>query len=181
MLRRAKTQGKQRSNWPDFKRRGPKMRALPGFRRQARKSYTKKFMLTIRLQRTGKRNQADFRIVLAEKTAPVQKKHLEVLGTYNPRKKNFQVNEERAKYWITQRVELSPTVHNLFVSEGLLQGAKVKAFNVLSKKAEKTEEKQASPVLAFEPSAETLTTATAESVQPTETASSEEKQEEEKN
>ena len=90
-------------------------------------------MLTIRLQRTGKRNQADFRIVLAEKQAPVKKRHLEVLGSYNPRSKNFKVNEERTKYWITQRVELSPTVHNFFVTKGLVEDVKVKAFNIPKK------------------------------------------------
>lgn len=93
-------------------------------------------MLTIRLQRTGKKNQADFRIVLAEKAAPVKKKHLEVLGSYNPRKKDFKVKEERVQYWITQRVELSPTIHNLFVTKGLLAGAKVKAFSIPQKPAE---------------------------------------------
>jgi small subunit ribosomal protein S16 len=93
-------------------------------------------MLTIRLQRTGKKNQADFRIVLAEKESPVKKKFLEVLGSYNPRKKDFRIKEERAKYWIGQRIEMSPTVHNLFVTKGLLQGAKVKAFNTPKKPVE---------------------------------------------
>ncbi len=87
-------------------------------------------MLTIRLQRTGKRNQADFRIVLAEKQSPVKKKFVEVLGSYNPRKKYFQAKEERIKYWIAQRVEISPTVHNLFIGKGLAQGQKVKAFSI---------------------------------------------------
>jgi small subunit ribosomal protein S16 len=96
-------------------------------------------MLTIRLQRTGKRNQADFRIVLAEKEAPVKKKIVELLGSYNPRKKDFKVKEERLKYWIAQRVQLSPTVHNLLVTKGLLDAAKVKAFNVPKKKAETSE------------------------------------------
>src|SRR5277367_5012195 len=93
-------------------------------------------MLTIRLQRTGKKNQADFRIVLAEKEAPVNKKIVEILGSYNPRKKNFQVKEERVKYWISQRVELSETMHNLFVTKGFVEGAKVKAFNIPKKPVE---------------------------------------------
>jgi small subunit ribosomal protein S16 len=93
-------------------------------------------MLIIRLQRTGKRNQAHFRIVLAEKTAPVEKKITEVLGSYNPRKKDFQVKEDRLKYWIDQKVQLSETVHNLLVSKNLLQAAKVKAFNIPKKPAE---------------------------------------------
>lgn len=92
-------------------------------------------MLTIRLQRTGKKNQADFRIVLAEKESPVQKKFTEILGSYNPRRKTFQAKEDRVKYWLGQRVELSETVHNLFVTKGLVEGKKVKAFSIPKKPA----------------------------------------------
>ncbi len=90
-------------------------------------------MLTIRLQRTGKKNQADFRIVLTEKEAPVQKKFTEVLGAYNPRRKTFQIKEERVKYWLGQRIELSETIHNLFVTKGLVDAKKVKAFSIPKK------------------------------------------------
>ncbi len=93
-------------------------------------------MLTIRLQRTGKKNQADFRIVLAEKEAPVNKKFVEVLGGYNPRKKAFHVKQDRVSYWIAQNIEMSPTVHNLFVTNKLMDKAKVKAFNTPKKPAE---------------------------------------------
>jgi small subunit ribosomal protein S16 len=90
-------------------------------------------MLIIRLQRTGKKNQADFRIVLTEKAAPVQKKFLEVLGSYNPRKKYFQVKEERLKHWLGQHVALSETLNNLLVTKGLFSGPKVKAFSIPKK------------------------------------------------
>jgi small subunit ribosomal protein S16 len=92
-------------------------------------------MLIIRLQRTGKKNQADFRIVLAEKEAPVNKKITEILGSYNPRKKVFQVKEERLKYWLGQKVSLSETAHNLLVTKGLLDAKKVKAFSIPKKPA----------------------------------------------
>lgn len=92
-------------------------------------------MLTIRLQRTGKKNQADFRIVLAEKEAPVTKKVTEILGSYNPRKKIFQVKEDRLKYWMEQKVAMSPTIHNLLVSQSLLSTPKVHAFSISKKKA----------------------------------------------
>ena len=127
-------------------------------------------MLTIRLQRTGKKNQADFRIVLAEKEAPVKKKHLEVLGSYSPRKKTFKVTEERVKYWISQRVEMSPTVHNLFVNKGLLDDKKVRAFNTPKKAEVKGESAPAtsasvnadvaSPVSEVEKSSDVLATET---------------------
>ncbi len=94
-------------------------------------------MLTIRLQRSGKKNQPEFRIVLAQKTAAVNKKFLEVLGNYNPRTKDFAVkNEERLKYWISQHVTISPTVHNLLVSKNLLDKPKVKAFSTPKKPVE---------------------------------------------
>lgn len=93
-------------------------------------------MLTIRLQRTGKRNQADFRIVVAEKESHVSKKVTEILGAYNPRKKVFTAKEDRLKYWLSQRVETSPTMHNLLVDKGFIQSPKVKAFNVPKKPAE---------------------------------------------
>ncbi len=95
-------------------------------------------MLIIRLQRTGKRNQADFRIVLAEKESHVSKKVTEILGAYNPRKKTFMVKEERLKYWLSTRVTASPTMHNLLVEKGLIKSPKVKAFKVPKKQVEPT-------------------------------------------
>lgn len=93
-------------------------------------------MLIIRLQRTGKKNQADFRIVLAEKQAPVKKKFVEVLGSYNPRRKIFAVNQERLSYWLGTQVLCSETIHNLLVTKGLLPGSKIKAFTIPKKPAE---------------------------------------------
>ncbi|MBL8029740.1 MAG: 30S ribosomal protein S16 [Candidatus Doudnabacteria bacterium] len=113
-------------------------------------------MLTIRLQRTGKKKQADFRIVLAEKTFSVSKKFQEILGTYNPHKKAFKVNEERVKYWISQHAGLSATVHNLFVSKNLMEGGKVKAFSTPKKPAEAPVQaaESAAPVAEVSPQAE---------------------------
>lgn len=111
------------------------------------------FMLTIRLQRTGKRNRPEFRVVLAEKTAAANKKFVEVLGSYNPRTKDLVVKDaNRLQYWVGQQVELTPTVHNLFVSKAIIQGAKVKAFSVPKKKAE-----DAAPAEAASPAAEAQT------------------------
>lgn len=112
-------------------------------------------MLIIRLQRTGKRNQADFRIVLAEKEAPVKKKVVEVLGSYNPHKKNFQVKQERLQYWLEQKVQLSPTVHNLLVTKELVKQPKVKAFNTpKTPPAPAAEAKPAEPAAPETPPAE---------------------------
>ena len=118
-------------------------------------------MLTIRLQRTGTKNAASFRIVVAEKTAHVSKKFIEVLGSYNPRNKAFAIkNPERLEYWVTHNAIMSPTVNNLLVDKGLIKTGKVKAFNI-PKKAEPVVEAvaekapEAQPVEApVEPTAE---------------------------
>ncbi len=103
-------------------------------------------MLTIRLQRAGKRNRPEFRIVLAEKTAAASKKFIEVLGHYNPRTKDFAVkSEDRLKYWIAQHVELSPTIHNLLITKKLIEGKKTQAFNIPKKPAAKVEETKVAP------------------------------------
>ncbi len=98
-------------------------------------------MLTLRLQRAGKKNKPEFRIILAQKTAAANKKFIEILGNYNPRTKQFAIKDEaRLKYWVEQHVEISPTLNNLLVSKSLLTEPKQKAFFVPTKvKAKKAE------------------------------------------
>jgi small subunit ribosomal protein S16 len=98
-------------------------------------------MLTLRLQRAGKKNKPEFRIVLAQKEAAASKKFLEILGNYNPRTKEFSVKDEsRLKYWVEQHVQISPTLNNLLVSKNLISAPKQKAFLVPTKvKAKKAE------------------------------------------
>lgn len=92
-------------------------------------------MLVIRLQRVGKKNQASFRVVLQEKTWSPKGKAKELLGFYNPVTKEKAFQKERIQYWISKGAQPSPTVHNKFVDEGIVTGAKVKAWQ--PKKKEK--------------------------------------------
>lgn len=98
-------------------------------------------MLTIRLQRAGKKNKPEYRVILAEKTAAAQKKFTEILGNYNPHTKVLNIrNPERLNYWIKeQHVEVSPTAHNLLVTNKLIEGTKKKAFTFPKKEVENTE------------------------------------------
>lgn len=121
-------------------------------------------MLTLRLQRAGKKNKPEFRIVLAESTAAANKKFVEILGNYNPRTKEFAVKDEaRLKYWVEQHVSISPTLNNLLISKNLLQADKKRAFLVPTKvKAKKAEEEakakaeaEAAAAKPEEPAAET--------------------------
>lgn len=104
-------------------------------------------MLTIRFQRTGKRNRAEFRVVVAPKTAAAQKKFTEILGNYNPRTKELVVkNQDRLNYWLSQKLEISASVQNLFITKKLMEASKVKAFTLPKKEAPKVEEAPAAPV-----------------------------------
>ncbi len=54
------------------------------------------------------------------------------LGSYNPKSNLMSINGESAKAWIAKGVQVSPTVHNLLVTNKIIEGKKI---NVLSKKS----------------------------------------------
>ncbi len=65
---------------------------------------------------------------MAEKGAPIKGKFLEILGNYNPRLKTKAFKNDRILYWLSMGAKASPTVHNLLVSEKIVEGQKVKAW-----------------------------------------------------
>jgi small subunit ribosomal protein S16 len=90
-------------------------------------------MLTIRFQRTGRKNDPAFRIVVLEKQrSPKAGNPLQVLGSYNPKTKHTIIDGDSVKKWISKGAELSGTVNNLLITKGIIQGKKV---NVLGKKS----------------------------------------------
>ena len=104
-------------------------------------------MLIIRLQRTGRRNLAEFRVVLTEhKRSAKTGNVLSVLGNYNPHTNTVTVDAEAVKGWIAKGAQVSDTVHKLFISEGIIEGKK---RNVLPKKTvpakEETPTEEAEP------------------------------------
>lgn len=66
----------------------------------------------IRLKRVGAKNNAVFRVVVADSRSPRDGKFIEELGTYHPRKKadNCNFDLERAKYWVSKGAQPSETV-----------------------------------------------------------------------
>ena len=90
-------------------------------------------MLKIRLARIGRKNDPSFRVVVTEHTrGPKSGKHLEILGNYNPKSDTVVLEGERINYWISNGAQVSDTVHNLLVGQGIIQGKKI---NVLPKKS----------------------------------------------
>jgi small subunit ribosomal protein S16 len=66
----------------------------------------------IRMKRVGAKNAPVFRIVVADGRSPRDGKFIEQIGTYQPRKKdnNFNLDLERAKYWLSKGAQPSDTV-----------------------------------------------------------------------
>jgi len=91
-------------------------------------------MLTIRFARVGKKNKAQFKIMLQEKSMAPGGRHIELLGSYDPHQKKAILKDDRIRYWIEKGASLSDTVHNLFVSKGVI--AKKKRPVKIAKKIE---------------------------------------------
>jgi small subunit ribosomal protein S16 len=81
-------------------------------------------MLSIRFNRTGKRNQAQFRIVVQEHTVAPGGRHVEVLGSYDPHSKKSVFKADRIKYWIGKGAQVSDSVWNLMIKNQIIEGVK---------------------------------------------------------
>ena len=96
----------------------------------------------IRLQRFGRKNDPNFRVVLTDKrNAAKSGKFLEILGFKNPKTKQKKLDGERIKYWIQKGAKVSSTVHNLLVSEKIIEGKKINVVPLPKKEEIKIEEK----------------------------------------
>lgn len=70
--------------------------------------------VSIRLRREGAKNSPFYRVVVADKKSPRDGKFLELIGTYDPKKKgdNFSVKLDRADYWISKGAQPSATIRS---------------------------------------------------------------------
>lgn len=90
-------------------------------------------MLKMRLQRTGRKNDASFRFIVTDsRRGPKSGNHVDLLGSYNPKRGIIEIDGEKAKAWIAKGVQVSGTVHNILVDKKIIEGKKI---NVLSRKS----------------------------------------------
>ncbi len=95
-------------------------------------------MLVIRFLRTGKKNQPFFRIVVTDKRRPPRGgRFLEILGFFDPLTKRKNLKKERIKYWLSKGAKASATVHNLLVTEKVIEAKKIDVHK--KKKSSSTE------------------------------------------
>lgn len=94
-------------------------------------------MLVIRLFRVGKKNQPAFKIVVTDKRKPPRAgRFVEEVGFYNPLTKEKVLKEERIRYWLSVGAKPSIVVHNLLISEKIIEGKKIPCHKKETKKTE---------------------------------------------
>jgi len=142
-------------------------------------------MLMMRLQRVGRKNDPAYRIVVTDKRTGVKSdKHVDRIGSYNPKLGTIILDKDKAKQWLSEGVQASGTMHNILVSQGVIDAKKI---NVLPRKSpivdpeaiKKAEEAAAAKVEAEKVAAEEKAAADAApaeeaAVESTEEASAEE-------
>ena len=77
----------------------------------------------LRLKRIGRRNLPFYRIGAFHHTTRRDGKPIEDLGWYDPKVKDrdeaFRINDERAKYWLSQGAKASETVRSFLKRRGI--------------------------------------------------------------
>ena len=83
-------------------------------------------MLTIRLTRKGKKNQPFFRVVVIDKRrSSTGGRAVEDLGYVDPLTKKKSFKKDRILYWISKGAQPSASIHNLLVSEKIIDAKKI--------------------------------------------------------
>lgn len=78
-------------------------------------------MLRIRLSRTGRKNYPAYRIVVAEHSAPIKGKFIEIVGHYIPNRepKVLEYDEKKIRQWISKGAKPTDTVASLLKNAGV--------------------------------------------------------------
>jgi small subunit ribosomal protein S16 len=79
-------------------------------------------MVRIRLRRTGAKNNPAYRLVVADSNSPRDGRFIETLGHYLPTRQPavVEINEERARHWLSKGAQPSDTVASLLKAKGVL-------------------------------------------------------------
>jgi small subunit ribosomal protein S16 len=95
--------------------------------------------VAIRLRREGALNRPYFKVVVTDKRSPRDGKFIEIVGTYDPKKRgmNSTLKLERIEYWISKGAQPSDTVRSLIKKNKNPEEAAKKMAAVEAKKAAK--------------------------------------------
>jgi small subunit ribosomal protein S16 len=95
--------------------------------------------VAIRLRREGALKRPYFKVVVADKRSPRDGKFIEVVGTYDPKKRghNSTLKLDRVEYWLGKGARPSDTVRSLIKKNKNPEAAAKKAAATEAKKAAK--------------------------------------------
>jgi small subunit ribosomal protein S16 len=84
-------------------------------------------MLAIRMQRTGRKGHAQFRVVVQDsRFTPTSGRYVALLGSYDPHAKTTTLAKEKAEFYLSHGAQPSDRVVRLFETEGVKLPAWVK-------------------------------------------------------
>lgn len=127
----------------------------------------------MRLQRVGRKNDPSYRIVVTDKrTGAKSDRHVDRLGSYNPKLNHIQLDTAKAKDWLSKGVQPSGTVHNILVSQKVIDAKKINVLPrkspIIDEEAVKRAEEEAAAKAEAEKAAAEAAAAPAEEVAPEE-------------
>ena len=121
-------------------------------------------MLVIRLQRTGRKGHAQFRVVVQDsRRTPTSGKIVAALGNYNPHTKESKLDKEKAAFYLEHGAQPSERAARLLKAEGvklpkwvvLDSSAKRAIRNPEKRRSTRPAEPEEAPTPAEEPTPET--------------------------
>ncbi|MBI5254741.1 30S ribosomal protein S16 [Candidatus Falkowbacteria bacterium] len=99
-------------------------------------------MVKICLKRIGKTKNPSYRVIVLDKQKDPHGRYLENLGTYDPRTKIAKLNAEAIKSWMLKGAQPSATVHNLLVTNKIIDAPKKRVSKMSKRHREKLEAKK---------------------------------------
>ena len=99
-------------------------------------------MLTLRFLRSGRKNQAFFRIVLTEKSKPSDSGFIKALGWYNPHTKEVSLEKEEILEWLNKGAKPSNSLAKLLLDNKIKHKQIVFVKNAKAEPKKKSEKKE---------------------------------------
>jgi len=75
--------------------------------------------LRIRLAKFGRTHHPIYRIVVMDAKSPREGKYIDILGTYDPIRKQLEIKEEKVREWLTKGAEVTDR------AKAILKNAKI--------------------------------------------------------
>ncbi len=117
-------------------------------------------MLSMKLQRVGRKKLPMYRVIVTQKHKDPYGDHVDSVGTYNPHDKEngLVLKEDKIKSWLEKGVQPTNTVYNLLVKAGIVKGEAKKSVFISKKRKTKIDDKKVAEVEKKKVEVETKTT-----------------------